>query len=55
MDKIPVEVVHYECGLCQEDYEVEVKHVELVQCPKCQNSSLQLLHGCAIEFSEAPR
>ena len=52
-DKIPIEVVHYQCGLCQEGYEVQIKpdHVELVQCPTCQNSSLQLLCGCAIEFT----
>ena len=46
-EKVSIQVVHLECGICQDDYEVEllIGYVKMVECPKCQNTSLQMLVG----------
>jgi DNA replicative helicase MCM subunit Mcm2 (Cdc46/Mcm family) len=35
------------CGICEREYEVGIPHgqLKLLECPKCRNSTLQMIRG----------
>ena len=47
MEVVSIQVVTFECGVCGEQYEVEILNgqIKMVACPHCQNTSLQMLVG----------
>lgn len=44
---VSIQVVTMECGICEEQYEVQLLlgDVKMVACPGCDNRSLQMLVG----------
>lgn len=44
---VSIQVVTFECGACQKQYQVQLLagDMKMVQCPICDNVSLQMLVG----------
>lgn len=44
---VSIQVVTLECGICKDQYQVQLLagDMKMVQCPKCDNVSLQMLVG----------
>ena len=47
VEHISIQGVSFTCGVCNDDYQVELHDgdLQMVTCPKCQNSSLQMVRG----------
>lgn len=44
---VSLQVVTFECGICQDQYRLELHNgdIKLVECPRCENKSLQMVVG----------
>jgi Zn finger protein HypA/HybF involved in hydrogenase expression len=46
-ERVSLQVVHFQCGVCTDEYEVEllIGDKKMVNCPDCGNTSLQMIVG----------
>lgn len=46
-ETISLQVIHFTCGVCKIQYQVELHNgdIMMVACPRCENTSLQMIRG----------